>query len=87
MREIILPAGAPAQVKSWLIDYNRLIKAPQTNRLKLEEVKAKLDKYLNAVKANGGKAIQPPRTQVEEDLATGSIRKHGYTHLKYRSNY
>ena len=62
-----LPPNAPAQVRSWVIDFNR---AKDKGDIKsANEFGDKINRYLAAVKRAGGKALQPPVTKAERDIA------------------
>lgn len=83
---ITLPAGAPAQVRSWLIDMNQAMSLGDTANARF--FRKKIEKYLAAVELQGGKTIQPPLTEVEKEVAYArrNIAIAG-SKLEYRSNY
>lgn len=98
-RNIELPADVPAQVRSWNMDYNREVEkynalvrkgaGPAVLMSQAERVEAagtKVTRYLLAVRANGGKVIQPPVTDVERAVAQTKSAP-AFTKLAYRSSY
>ncbi|MGL5016152.1 MAG: hypothetical protein ACRC6V_18030, partial [Bacteroidales bacterium] len=79
-----LPNNTPAQVRSWVIDFNR---AKDKGDIKsANELGGKINRYLTAVKRAGGKALQPPVTKAERDIAYNKNHPR-YTKLTYGRMY
>lgn len=81
-----LPADAPAQVRSWLMDYNRFKARGHKGKEKADELAAKIEKYLKAVDKAGGVTLKPPVTKAERDIAQAKSSPH-FTKLTFGRMY
>lgn len=81
-----LPPNTPAQVRSWVIDFEVAKKKGDTVEQGI--LSGKIHKYLAAVKLNKGVAIKPPVTSAEREVAEyrRKIALIG-SDLQYRANY
>lgn len=81
-----LPTNTPAQVRSWVMDFESAKKKGDT--VEQGVLSGKINKYLAAVELNKGVAVKPPVTSVEREVAEyrRKITLIG-SDLQYRANY